>query len=460
MAEQKIVVGCEEWCGLPELSIPSIKARVDSGAQTSSLHAVNIIPFDKENQTWVRFEVHPIQNDGKTTIHCEAPVITQRRVKSSSGIGEIRYVIPSMLELGKSTWPIELTLTNRDSMGYRMLLGREAMSGKILVDPEVSFQMGQLSSEVLKEQYKEHIKEPTGLRIGLLATDADLYSNKRIMEAGEERGHFMEFLNIKDCYIKLDGTNPEMHYRGGRILSNFDVIIPRIRPNITFYGCALTRHFEAMGVYTQNSASAIAQSRDKLFSLQLLINSGLPIPTTGFANSPLDTDDLIKMVGGAPLIVKLMEGMKGSGVVLAETKKAAESLISAFKKLNANILVQQFIKEANGEDIRCMVINGKVVESVLRKAPPGEFHAHLNNAGKIKTVKLTKEERRIARLAAKTMNLKVAGVDLIRSAKGPLLLEVNSSPGLETLEQVSEKNIAQLMIEGIERDLKFQLPTS
>uniref|UniRef100_UPI0031EC815B 30S ribosomal protein S6--L-glutamate ligase n=1 Tax=Saccharicrinis aurantiacus TaxID=1849719 RepID=UPI0031EC815B len=300
--------------------------------------------------------------------------------------------------------------------------------------------------------------KPTGLKIGLLASNPDLYSNRRIIEAGQERGHDVEFLSIKDCYIKLDGKNPEMHYRGGRILSGFDAIIPRIRPSATFYGTALTRHFEAMGVYTLNSASAITQSRDKLYSLQLLINSGLPIPTTGFANSPLDTDELIKMVGGAPLIVKLLEGTQGKGVVLAETKKAAESLINAFKSLRANILVQEFIKEANGKDIRCFVVNGKVVESIMRTAAPGEFRANIHMGGSAAITKITPEERRIAILATKTMGLKVAGVDIIRGQNSPLLLEVNSSPGLEGIEGASNKDIAGKMIEAIERDLKFKRP--
>jgi len=307
---------------------------------------------------------------------------------------------------------------------------------------------------MLEQYYNTHIKKDSGLKIGLLASNPDLYSNRRIIEAGEERGHRMEFLNIKDCYIKLDGKNPEMHYRGGLILGDFDAIIPRIRPSMTFYGCALTRHFEAMGVYTQNSASSITQSRDKLYSLQLLINSGLPIPTTGFANSPLDTSDLIKMVGGAPLIVKLLEGTQGKGVVLAETKKAAESLINAFKSLRANILVQEFVKEANGQDIRCFVINGKVVESIMRTAAPGEFRANIHMGGTAQLVKITPEEKRIAILAAKTMNLKVAGVDIIRGHSGALLLEVNSSPGLEGIEGVSSKDIAGIMIESIEKDLK------
>lgn len=458
MDSNRIIVGSEEWCGLPQINIPTLKARVDSGAKTSALHAVNIIPFKKKGIPWVSFDVHPLQNDGKTTVHCEAPVHDKRKVKSSSGSSEMRFVIKTVLSIAENTWEVEVTLTNRDSMGYRMLLGRQAMSGKMLVDPEASCLLGDPSEDILIQYYHTHVIQRTGLKIGLLASNPDLYSNRRIIESGQERGHDVEFLNIKDCYIKLDGKNPEMHYRGGRILNDFDAIIPRIRPSATFYGCALTRHFEAMGVYTLNSASAITQSRDKLYALQLLINNGLPIPTTGFANSPLDTEELIKMVGGAPLIVKLLEGTQGTGVVLAETKKAAESLINAFKSLRANILVQEFIKEADGKDIRCFVVNGKVVESIMRTAAPGEFRANIHMGGTASITKITAEERRIAVLAAKTMNLKVAGVDIIRGQNSPLLLEVNSSPGLEGIEGASNKDIASKMIEAIETDLKYKKP--
>ncbi len=456
MNAEKIIVGSEEWCRFPQLNIPTLKARVDSGAKTSALHAVNIVPFKKNGVPWVSFDVHPLQNDGKTTVHCEAPVYDRRRVKSSSGNSEVRYVIRTVLSIAEDTWEVEVTLTNRDSMGYRMLLGRQAMSGKMLVDPESSCLLGTPSDELLAQYYHSHAIKRTGLKIGLLASNPNLYSNRRIIESGQERGHEVEFLNIKDCYIKLDGKNPEMHYRGGRILDDFDAIIPRIRPSATFYGCALTRHFEAMGVYTLNRASSITKSRDKLYALQLLINNGLPIPTTGFANSPLDTDELIRMVGGAPLIVKLLEGTQGKGVVLAETRKAAESLINAFKSLKANILVQEFVKEANGKDIRCFVVNGKVVESIMRTAAPGEFRANIHMGGTASMVKITPEEKRVALLAAKTMGLKVAGVDIIRGQNGPLLLEVNSSPGLEGIEGVSNKDIAGKMIEALEKDLKYK----
>lgn len=454
MTQEKVIVGGEEWCTFPILGIPKIKARVDSGAKTSALHAINIKPFVKEGENWVRFDVNPIQNNQKKVIHCESKLIDKRIVKSSSGNREKRYVISAELEIGGKNWLIEITLTNRDSMGFRMLLGREAMSGRVLVDPEAKFLLGQPTNENLESLYETTVKAKTGLRIGLLASNPDLYSNKRIMEAGEMRGHEMEFLNIKECYMKLDATQPEIHYRGGKILNYFDAIIPRIRPSMTFYGCALTRQFEALKVFCLNSSMAISQSRDKLYSLQLLLNHGIDIPTTGFANSPLETDNLIKMVGGSPLIVKLLEGTQGKGVVLAETKKASESVINAFKSLNANILVQEFIKEANGKDIRCFVIDGKVVAAMQREALPGEFRANIHLGGTASVIKVTADEKKIAIKAAKAMDLKVAGVDIIRSSKGALLLEVNSSPGLEGIEGATNKDIAIEMILAIEKNFK------
>ena len=456
MSQSKVIIGSEEWCSFPEINIPIIKARVDSGAKTSALHAVNIAPFVRDNENWVKFDINPIQNNTKAVKHCEAKLIDKRVVKSSSGYREQRYVIQTQLTIGDDTWTIEMTLTNRDSMGFRMLLGREAMSGRVLVDPEQKYLLGQPSADTIRSFYQNSEEVKTGLRIGLLASNPDLYSNRRIIEAGEMRGHEMHFLNIKECYMKLDATKPEIHYRGGRVLDNFDAIIPRIRPSITFYGCALTRQFEALKVYCLNSASAITQSRDKLYSLQLLLNHGVEIPTTGFANSPLDTDDLIKMVGGSPLIVKLLEGTQGKGVVLAETKKAAESVINAFKSLNANILVQEFIKEANGKDLRLFVVDGKVVAAMQREALPGEFRANIHLGGSATVIKATPEEKRIAIKAAKAMDLKVAGVDIIRSSKGPLLLEVNSSPGLEGIEGATHKDIAGEMIKAIEKNFKLK----
>lgn len=448
--DKKMIAGSEEWVALPALDLPKIKVRVDSGAKTSALHAVNITPFQRNGENWISFDVHPLQFDGRRVVNCEAPVIDRRVIKSSTGTREMRYVINTTLQIGNQAWEIEVTLANRDSMGYRMLLGREAMRGKLLVDPESSFMFGEHSPEEVEAHYAREPIGQEGLKIGLLASNPNLYSNQRIIEAAEQRGHEIEFYNIKQCYIKLDARTPEVHYRGGRTLNDLDAVIPRIRPSMTYYGCALTRQFESLGVYALNSSYAITHSRDKLYSLQLLLDHGLDIPITGFANSPLDTNNLIKMVGGSPLIIKLLEGTQGKGVVLAETKKAAESVINAFKSLNANILVQEFIKEANGKDLRCFVINGKVVASMQREAPPGEFRANIHLGGTGSVVKITREERRLAIQATKAMGLDVAGVDMIRSAKGPLLLEVNSSPGLEGIEGATGKDIALEIIRAVE----------
>lgn len=457
MVEEKthLIIGSEEWIALPDLGLPAIKVRVDSGAKTSALHAFNIQKFWKNNQLHVSFEVHPIQNDRSTFVRTEAEVIDERNIKSSSGQAEKRYVIKSQMQMGQTVKEIEITLTNRDAMGYRMLLGREAMGEEALINPNQSFLHGTCSEAFINKSYGRLKRQQNGLSIGLLASNPDLYSNRRILEAGRERGHEMQFLNIKECYMRLDALNPEIHSRSGKILNDLDAVIPRIKPAVTFYGAALVRLFESLGIYALNRSQAITQSRDKLFSLQLLLKHGLEIPTTSFANSPIDTDDLIDMVGGAPLIIKLLEGTQGTGVVLAETRKAAESVISAFKALKANILVQEFIDEAQGSDIRCFVIGNKVVASMQRQAKKGEFRANVHKGATTHSVKITAEEKKMVLKAAKVVGLAVAGVDFIRSNKGPLLLEVNSSPGLEGIEDVTGKDIAREMILAIEKKLNW-----
>lgn len=453
---EKTIIGSEEWASLSDLGIPAIKVRVDSGAKTSALHAVNILPFQRNSESWVSFDVYPLQHNGKKMISCQAFVVDKRVIKSSTGNRENRYIIKTPITIGANTWEIEVSLTNRDSMGYRMLFGREAMVGRMVVDPENSFMLGSFSKDEIALKYQKDVTHKNGLKIGLLASNPDLYSNKRIIEAGESRGHQIEFFNLRQCYMKLDAQTPEIHYRGGKILNDLDAVIPRIRPSMTFYGCTLTRHFESLNIFTLNTSSAIRQARDKIYSLQLLLKNGIEIPTTGFANSPLDTNDLISMVGGAPLIIKLLEGTQGKGVVLAETKKAAESVINAFKSLNANILVQEFIKEADGKDLRLFVINGKVVATIQRAAPPGEFRANVHLGGVATLIRPTAEEKRIAIKATKALGLDVAGVDIIRSSKGPLLLEVNSSPGLEGIETATNQGIAEQMIMAIEKKLNWK----
>jgi ribosomal protein S6--L-glutamate ligase len=453
-----MIIGSEEWCALPALGIPAIKVRVDSGARTSALHAFNIRSFKRGDSLWVGFEVHPLQHNRRTIVRCEAPVVDRRVVKSSSGVAEKRYVIRTPLQHDGQSWDIELTLTNRDSMGYRMLLGREAMVGRVLVDPAAAFLGGEIPHEQLQTDYAEQTRERSGLHIGLLASNPDLPSNRRLLEAGEERGHHVYFYDIKQCYMKLDAETPEVHYRGGRILNTLDAVIPRIRPDLTFYGCALVRQFESIGIFSLNSAEAIGSSRDKLYALQVLLRHGLSIPVSGFADSPIETSELIDMVNGAPLVVKLLEGPQGRGVVLAETRKAGESLINAFKSLQANLLVQEYIQEAEGRHMRLFVVDGKVVAAMQRQSNPGDFRSSSHRSATVSTVKLSAAEKRLAVKAARVLGLKVAGVDVIRSRRGPLLLEVNSTPGLEDIEEVTGKDVAGAMISAIERHLGWKRP--
>ncbi len=289
------------------------------------------------------------------------------------------------------------------------------------------------------------------MRIGVLSRNPKLYSTRRLVEAGRERGHEIRVVDPLRCYMRIGTGNPEVHYKG-EPLTGFDAIIPRIGASITFYGTAVLRQFEMMGVYPLNESVAITRSRDKLRSTQLLSRKGIGLPVTGFAHAPDDTDDLLNLLGGAPLILKLLEGTQGKGVVLAETRKAAESVVDAFRGLQANFLIQEFIEEAGGADIRCFVIGEKVVAAMKRQAKEGEFRSNLHRGGEASLVKITSSERLVATKAAKVMGLNVAGVDLIRSDHGPLVLEVNSSPGLEGIEAATEKDVAGMIIEFIEKN--------
>ena len=291
------------------------------------------------------------------------------------------------------------------------------------------------------------------MKIAVLSTNPDLYSTRRLVEAGIERGHEMPVYNHKRCYMNIVSSSPSMHYNGESI-EGVDAIIPRIGASISFYGSAVVRQFEVMGVYSVNESVAITRSRDKLRASQLLARKGIGLPKTGFANAPGDTDDLLKLVGGAPVVIKLLEGTQGVGVVLAETKKAAESVIEAFRGLKANFMVQEFIKEAGGADLRCFVVGDKVVAAMIRQGKEGEFRSNLHRGGSAKLVKISPEERKTAVRSAQLMGLNIAGVDLLRSSRGPVVMEVNSSPGLEGIEKATQKDVAGMIIEFIEKNAR------
>ena len=289
------------------------------------------------------------------------------------------------------------------------------------------------------------------MKIAILSRNPRLYSPRRLVEAGTQRGHEVRVIDTLRAYMNIATDKPQIHYRG-QALEGFDAVIPRIGASVTFYGCAVLRQFEMMGVFPLNESVAISRSRDKLRALQLLSRKGIGLPVTGFAHSPDDVPDLIQMVNGAPLVIKVLEGTQGIGVVLCETQKAAESVIEAFMGLKQDIMVQEYIKEAGGADIRCLVIGDKVIASMKRQAKPGEFRSNLHRGGTASLIKITPEERSTAVRAAKVMGLRVAGVDILRSAHGPLVMEVNSSPGLEGIETTSGIDIAGLIIEYLENN--------
>ena len=288
------------------------------------------------------------------------------------------------------------------------------------------------------------------MKIAILSRNPELYSTRRLVEAAESRGHEVHVIDALRCYMNITAHNPTIHYRG-EILDGFDAVIPRIGASVTFYGTAVLRQFEMMNVYPLNESVAVTRSRDKLRSAQLLARKGIGMPVTGFAHNPDDIEDLLKEVGGAPVVIKLLEGTQGIGVVLAETKKAAESVIQAFMGLKANIMVQEFIKEAGGADLRCFVVGDKVVAAMKRQGPEGEFRSNLHRGGSASLVRLTPEERSTAVRAAKIMGLGVCGVDMLRSNHGAVVMEVNSSPGLEGIETASNKDVAGIIIEYLEK---------
>jgi len=291
------------------------------------------------------------------------------------------------------------------------------------------------------------------MKIAILSRSQKIYSTSRLVEAAKARGHEVRVLDVLRCYMNVTSHRPGIHYKG-EVLEHFDAVIPRIGASVTFYGCAVLRQFEMMGVYPLNESVAITRSRDKLRALQLLSRKGIGLPVTGFANKPDDIEDLLTIVGGAPLVIKLLQGTQGMGVVLAETKQAAESVIQSFQALKASVLVQEYVKEAGGADIRCLVVGEKVVAAMRRQAKEGEFRSNIHRGGSATLIRITPEERSTAVRAARTMGLNVSGVDILRSNHGPVVMEVNSSPGLQGIENATGKDIAGLIIKFLEDDAK------
>ncbi len=443
----KIIVGWEEWVSLPDLGIPALLAKTDTGAQTSSLHAFNIQKFGKKNHEKVRFGIQPKPDDPNFKIFCSARLIDERKIRSSNGMVEVRYVITTKLKIGDVTKTIEITLSNRETMNYKMLVGRSALEG-MTVTPNKSFLNGKLSFSIYKS-LKKKAPPKRSLRIAILTREPNNFSTQALVRAAEKRDHTVELIDTRRCYLDIKNKIPRVHY-DNRELPFYDAVVPRIGASITHYGMAVVRHFQAMGTYCLNSADAIGLSRDKLAAHQILSYQRLPMPNTAFGNSPKDTSSIIKLFGDSSLVIKLLNSTQGKGIVLAESQKAARAVISAFRNLEANFLAQEYIKESKGQDIRCLVLGRKVIASMVRTPAAGDFKSNLHAGGVSKSIKITAEERKLAVRASRTLGLSFSGVDLIRSNSGPKIIEVNSSPGLQGIQSITRVDLASTIIQYLE----------
>jgi len=450
MSDTPLTLGWEEWCALPALNLPALKVKVDTGARTSALHAFDIEPFGPEGAPMVRFAVHPIAGRHDLVVRCTAPVHDRREVTSSNGETEYRYVILSDIVIGPRQWPVELTLTDRGAMAYRMLLGRQALGDDTIVTPATGFCQPTLSYDVYPAARRTATAPDRPLSLAILSREPDGYSPRRLADEAAERGHSARIIDTARCYMAMNALSPEVHYDGAP-LPRFDAVIPRIGASLSAYGAALVRQFETIGIHCLNGSDAITSSRDPIHAHQLLSRYHIGMPATAFAASPKDTDNLIALVGRAPLVLKLLDSPTGNGMVRADTRSAAQSVIGAFRGLKANFLVQDYLPDAAGRDIRCLVLGGKFIAALERKSPG---NGELPSTPHTQLAKTTKAERDTAGKAARTFKLGLASVDLLRTPEGPKVLSLSATPGLSRFETATGRNIAALVLDHLEQRLR------
>jgi len=423
-----------------------VPAKVDTGADRSSVWVSDLELEDEELSFSFFDEGHPLYSGKRVTIKEFEKTI----IKSSTGHREQRFRAKFKIKINERTLTTYFTLSDRSKSTYPVLIGRKTIAGKFLVDvskDEPEYSHAKSMNKLLTTNVTKNVDQPH-LKVGILSRGPSNYSTKRLVYALQARGHEAIVVNHAECYVDIEQDNPDVRYRGEDI-SGLDAIIPRIGSGITRYGSAIVRQFEMMGVFTVAKSIAIERSRNKLRSLQLLSKSGVGIPKTIFSRETDAVDDLIEQIG-APMVIKVAQGTHGRGVVLADNEKSAKSVIQAFYVEKVSILLQEFIKEAAGEDIRAFVIGGKVVASMRRKSLGDDFRSNIHQGGTGSEVKLTAAERKTAIKAAKAMGLDVCGIDMVRSERGPLVLEANSSPGLQGIEQITEHDIATAIVQFIE----------
>lgn len=449
---QKIMVGSQEWCAFPQLGVPAILARVDSGARTSSIHAFNIQPFNRKGKSWVSFEVHPVQDNRRLMVRCEAPVADYRRVKSSSGVAEKRYVVKTIMRLWDHEFLIELTLANRDSMGYRMLLGREAMVGRIVVDPELSYCLGQVSDETLASHYKDSRRSTDGLRIAILAESEKFYTNRRIIEACEERGHFPALLNVQSCFLTLDTDRGEILERDRGVAPAYDALLPRFAIEDTVFGAGVVRQYLMNGGVSLNQPNAMMQCRDKLALFQKMAMNNVPICTVGFASTTGDLEALVAKLGHEPYLVQLKQHFSVKPSIGVNTREETATLGKAWLGLPDELQVTSRAGQLEGAKIKALVIAGRVVSAIQYDGL--KFDHRETDISGYDAYQLSKEEKKLILRVVKLTGLAFVTVELIRGSQDSsdcFLLDVIASPSIEIFEKVTGKDIASLVVIEIER---------
>lgn len=447
------VIGRAEKIDLRDFGLMNVPAKIDTGADTSSLWVSNV----KEKKDGLHFVLFGPGSPYYTGVEqvFSAPDYELTRVANSFGQKELRYKVKLRITLKERQIRATFTLADRSQKIYPILIGRRLLHRKFLVDVTGGNAMKEdedRKKRILERDMGAIKQKGGGMKIAILSKGPGNYSTKRLKEEAQKRGHEVRIINYAKCYVTLESGKPVVRYNG-ESLADIDVIIPRIAANLTSYGSSIVRQFEMQNVFTATASLAIVRSRDKLRSTQLLAKAGIGIPKTVFARETADLDDVLDQVGGAPAIIKVARGTHGNGVVLAETKKAAKAVMQAFYVEGVSFIVQEFVAESAGSDIRAFVVNGKVVASMKRQSLDDDFRSNLHQGGEGSVVRLTEEERRTAVRAAKAMGLPICGVDMMRSERGPLVLEVNSSPGFG-IEKVTGHNVAEKIIEYVEQHAK------
>ncbi len=447
------IIGHAEKIDLRDFGLINIPAKIDTGADLSSLWVSSV----SEDEAGLHFILFGPESPYYTGIvqHFTKPDYTTTKVANSFGQKELRYKVKLRVTVKDRNIRATFTLSDRSLKKYPILLGRRLLRGKFLVDVADGSPLKEVGRKTPVLQPQKGLQpmlakqSKTGMKIAILSKGPGNYSTRRLKEEALRRGHEVRVINYAKCYVTLESGKPVVRY-GGESIHDIDVVIPRIAANLTSYGSSIVRQFELQNIFTTTTSIAIVRSRDKLRSTQLLAKAGIGIPKTVFARETADLDDVLDQVGGAPVIIKVARGTHGNGVVLAETRKAAKAVMQAFYVEGVSFIVQEYVAESAGTDIRAFVVNGKVVASYRRQSLDDDFRSNIHLGGEGSIVKLTDEERRTAVKAAKTMGLPICGVDIMRSDRGPLVLEVNSSPGFN-IEKVTGRNVAEKIIEYVEQ---------